>query len=50
MGNRNMKELFTFDEAAATLGVPNRGGADIYAITTDSRETESGALFVALRG
>ena len=44
------KEILTLGEAAALLGLPNKGRACITSVTTDSRETESGSLFVALKG
>ena len=44
------KEILTLSELAALLGLPNQGRAVITSITTDSRETESGSLFVALKG
>ena len=44
------KDIFTQSELAEILGVENHGGAGISCITTDSRETESGALFIALKG
>ena len=41
----------TLDEAAATLGLPASGGdVEFCGVSTDSRTTQPGALFVALRG
>lgn len=43
-------DFMTLGELAALLGLPNKGGSAITSVTTDSRETESGSLFVALKG
>lgn len=44
------KEFMTLSELAALLGLPNKGDCSVTSVTTDSRETESGSLFVALKG
>ncbi|MCI8387318.1 MAG: UDP-N-acetylmuramoyl-tripeptide--D-alanyl-D-alanine ligase [Clostridiales bacterium] len=50
MSIKYKKEIFTAGEIAQILGVDKNCGTGISCITTDSRETESGALFVALKG
>ena len=44
------KEIMTVAELAALLGLPGGSRAGITSITTDSRETESGSLFIAIKG
>ncbi len=44
------KDIFTVSELAALLGLESRSRVGITSVTTDSRETESGAVFIALKG
>ena len=50
MSIRFKRDIFTVSELAALLGTKNDSRAGIGSVTTDSRETESGALFIALKG
>lgn len=44
------KEFLTLGELASLLGLPNQGRVPITGVTTDSRESEPGLLFVAIKG
>ncbi len=50
MSIRFTKRFFTTKELAALLGSACRTDAEVTSITTDSRECESGALFIAIKG
>ena len=50
MSIRFKKDVFSVSEIASLLGLESSCEAKIRSITTDSRETESGSLFIALKG
>ena len=50
MGIKYKKAVFTTKELAALLGTESPLDSEITCIVTDSRESESGALFFALKG
>ncbi len=50
MGIKYKEAIFDTQELAAILGVPTDVRYDITSIVTDSREAESGALFIAIKG
>ena len=50
MSIKYKKDVFTFNSISDILDAPNRRDAAVRSITTDSRDTESGSLFVAIKG
>lgn len=50
MGIKYKEAIFTTDKIAGILGISTVAHADITSIVTDSREAESGGLFIAIKG